>query len=187
MCLFLVKGIQVLKIILLTHQKELTRPSNTGRWVKAVLEERALVIPWDRVNPNPELTQLIASAKVGLLFPELPAQPSLVVGSIDSAERIDTSIRLESDTFSNFDALVIIDSTWQEARKIYNRSPYLKQLKKVSIDSKVESIYQLRRNQLEGGLCTAECAAHILSQVGELESAESIMKCLKEQIAHKMQ
>ena len=179
-----------MKIILLTHKKETTRPTNTGRWVKQVLDDNALVIEWDRVNPNLDLIRLINEAKVGLLFPDITQQNSSAISAVHSS--VTSSVRTVvstsdkvTDAVTDFDALIIIDSTWQEARKIYNRSPYLKVLEKMSIDNSVNSIYQLRRNQREGGLCTAECAAHILFQVGLSQSAEQIMTLLKQQIDDK--
>ncbi|WP_153914265.1 tRNA-uridine aminocarboxypropyltransferase [Shewanella sp. TC10] len=165
-----------MKIILLTHQKEITRPNNTGRWVKQVLDEDAWVIEWDRVKPNEALIELIISSSVGLLFPETEKDKQTENNSGNA------KVAANNKVISDFDALIIIDSTWQEARKIFNRSPYLKTLNKVSINNSEDSIYKLRRNQLEGGLCTAECAAHILKQYGNSSCAEKIMDLLRLQI-----
>ncbi|GIU51211.1 hypothetical protein TUM4249_15090 [Shewanella sp. KT0246] len=147
------------------------------------MDDNALVIEWDRVNPNIDLIRFINEARVGLLFPDTTQQHTLSNSAVHSVTSSVRTSDKETNDVSDFDALIIIDSTWQEARKIYNRSPYLKELKKVSIDSSVGSIYELRRNQLEGGLCTAECAAHILKQCGNLQSAEKIMDLLRLQIS----
>ncbi len=61
---------------------------------------------------------------------------------------------------------IIIDGTWQQAQKIYNRSPYLKALPAVKIPVNKPSAYHLRRNQRAGCLCTAECAIEILKVSG---------------------
>jgi DTW domain-containing protein YfiP len=50
---------------------------------------------------------------------------------------------------------------------MFNQSPYLKELPKVSLVNPPKSIYPLRRNQIEGGLCTAECVALLLDHAGE--------------------
>ncbi|MCL1066433.1 DTW domain-containing protein [Shewanella olleyana] len=168
-----------MKIILLTHQKETTRPNNTGRWVKQVLDEDAWVIEWDRVNPNKALIELITTSRVGLLYPETETETETETENNSGNSKVAGN----NKAVSEFEALIIIDSTWQEARKIYNRSPYLKMLKKVSINNSAESIYKLRRNQREGGLCTAECAAYVLKQCGDLQYAESIMDLLRLQIS----
>jgi DTW domain-containing protein YfiP len=80
---------------------------------------------------------LIAAGKVGLVFPSDDKNISQKVCEI--------SQRLLY--------LVLIDATWQEARKMFNQSPYLKALPKVLLINSPKSIYPLRRNQIEGGLC----------------------------------
>ncbi len=200
-----------MKIVLLTHQKEISRVNNTGRCVTTILKDDALVVVWDRVNPDLQLLNMINTCKVGLLYPdnqqlsdakvpEATVQQSLcqMHTNVEQIKEHRQEHRQEQHQERNqnqnreqqqktnqdkFDALILIDATWQEARKIYNRSDYLKALQKISISSQHESIYQLRRNQVEGGLCTAECAAHILSASGEPQKAEQIMALLVQQIA----
>ncbi|MCJ8269954.1 MAG: DTW domain-containing protein, partial [Psychrosphaera sp.] len=75
---------------------------------------------------------------------------------------------------NNIDHLIILDGTWQEARKIYNKSDYLKQAKWFSFEQSAASRYNLRRNQVAGGLCTAECAIEVLKLKGLDDSAEQL-------------
>jgi DTW domain-containing protein YfiP len=70
--------------------------------------------------------------------------------------------------------LVLIDATWQEARKIYNHSPYLRAAPRVVLEANTASSYRLRRNQPEGGLCTAECVIEILRKQGEDNAADRL-------------
>ena len=79
------------------------------------------------------------------------------------------SIKLEG--INTFSAFVILDATWQEARKMYNRSKYLQQAKKISLQVALPSTYRKRRNQIKGGLSTAECAIQLLKHKGEIEMA----------------
>ncbi|WP_144209630.1 tRNA-uridine aminocarboxypropyltransferase [Shewanella donghaensis] len=185
-----------MKIVLLTHERELIRPTNTGQWVTQSMGELAEVITWQRKLPNEALLKLIATQRVGFVFPDAVDSDAIAVSEVDStplstnavtvSSEKNGSVRMSSDKemtpLIDFDALVIIDATWQEARKIYNRSPYIKQLEKVSLAPKAESLYQLRRNQVEGGLCTAECAIEILNSIGETEQAKSIMSLLMLQL-----
>jgi DTW domain-containing protein YfiP len=76
------------------------------------------------------------------------------------------------DTLSDIEDFLILDGTWQEARKIYNKSPYLQSMKIFSLSSDNESRYNIRRNQKEGGLCTAECVMELLKLKGEDQDAE---------------
>lgn len=144
-----------MNIYLLTHQRELERKTNTGVLVADVLGENCSVFEWSRVNPSKVLLNKIESESVALVYP-----------CEDS--------RALAESCDGFDSFIIIDATWQEAQKIYNHSPYLQQLTKVSIRSNIASIYTLRRNQKEHGLCTAECASEILKSCGFLNKAENI-------------
>jgi DTW domain-containing protein YfiP len=71
--------------------------------------------------------------------------------------------------------VIIIDGTWHEARKIHQRSPYLQRIRRVSLRSAEKSMYTLRRNQKESGLCSAECVVVVLRRVGQVEDAERLL------------
>ncbi len=139
----------IVNIILLTHTREVLRANNTGQLVSKVLGERARVVEWHRKQPDAALLSLIAAGKVGLVFP---------------SDEIVTETHVSS---ASAEYLVLIDATWQEARKMFNQSPYLKTLPRVALQASQASIYPLRRNQIEGGLCTAECVALLLKNAGE--------------------
>ena len=131
-----------LNIFLLTHQRERSKKTNTGSLVVDVLGEKAHIVVWDRVKPDPELLKYIGEGSIALLYPSA-----------------DSQFVSEVSDYQNY---IIIDGTWQEAQKIYNRSPYLKDLPSIEIPVNKPSAYNLRRNQREGCLCTAECAIEIL-------------------------
>ncbi|QBF84234.1 DTW domain-containing protein [Shewanella maritima] len=171
------------EIILLTHSRELMRPSNTGKLVAEVYCD-CLVVEWQRKEPDQNLLARLQTGKYALVYKddrassseehsaENGAEPSEVSRSI---QPITESVAASSVSWQEFAGVVIIDSTWQEARKIYNKSPYLHSLAHVYIASETESSYQLRRNQVDGGLCTAECAAHLLAIVGQQQSSDNIL------------
>ncbi|RYV02017.1 DTW domain-containing protein [Shewanella sp. OPT22] len=143
-----------MNIILLTHEREVSKKTNTGVFVSSALGENARVVVWERKNPDPELLAQIEKSKVALLY---PTEDSEVV----SAE-------------TDFDSYIVLDGTWQEAQKIYNKSSYLKNLPKVKIEASTKSIYQLRRNQKPNGLCTAECVIELLKAKGIVSTAEQL-------------
>ena len=138
-------------IFLLTHSRELNKHTNTGSLVVKALGADCTIIVWDRVSPDLELLHRIENESVVLLYPSAE-------GEVASANE-------------HFDSCIIIDGTWQEAKKIYNKSPYLKHLRKLNITNTKTSIYTLRRNQKEMGLCTAECAAQVLKMKGHFQQA----------------
>ena len=161
-----------MQFILLTHPRERLRITNTGQLVLQVLGERARVIEWHRKQPDPALIAAIDAGLVGLVFPTDDDTPLV---SSNSADNVNASAK---ECTPAFEYLLLIDATWQEARKMYNQSPYLKSLIKVGLQPTHASIYPLRRNQLEGGLCTAECVALLLEQAGEPELAQQLTERL---------
>ncbi|AOS96070.1 DTW domain protein [Microbulbifer aggregans] len=144
-----------MKIYLLTHERELHRPTNTG--AIAITAGASLVrrVIWERKQPDVELKKLVATGSAALVYPAEESDPQ----------------PLDPTAFDNF---ILLDGTWQEARKIFNRTPYLKTAPRVSLQPESSSNYQLRRNQLQGGLCTAECVVELLRVKGYREVAGDI-------------
>ena len=145
-----------MKFTLLTHFKEIGKRSNTGQVVLDVLGSAAEQVRWDRLNPPARLLGEIEAGGVALVYP----------GAAD-----------ESDCdLSGIDQFIIIDGTWHEARKIHQRSPYLRQVRRVCLRPVAKSVYNLRKNQKESGLCTAECVIEILRSTGNIEQAEQLLE-----------
>ena len=146
-----------LKITLLTHFKEIPKKSNTGRLVLDLLGDAAEQICWDRLHPPAGLLEEIASGGVALVYP-----------GVADEEEVD---------LSGITQFIVIDSTWHEARKIHQRSPYLQQVRRVSLKPAGTSRYNLRKNQKASGLCTAECVIEILRATGHAEKADQLEEC----------
>ncbi|MCK4839839.1 MAG: DTW domain-containing protein [Desulfobulbaceae bacterium] len=145
-----------MKIYLLTHERELKKQTNSGRIVKECLGGRAEIVVWKRTEPNKELIDLIDHDEIALLYPEVKDGPE--------------------KSCPDFDNFLILDATWQEARKIYNRSPYLQKAPKVSLSINEPSRYKLRRNQIVAGLSTAECAIELLRQKDQTSLADGLSR-----------
>lgn len=131
-----------MQLVLLTHQRELLRETNTGVLVLDTLDDKAEKIVWERTAPNRALLEMIEQKKTALLYPS------------------DDSVALTPT--SEFENYIVLDGTWQEAKKIYNQTPSLQALPAVRIQTDTKSLYTLRRNQKEEGLCTAEIAIEVL-------------------------
>jgi len=142
-----------MKIFLLTHERELLRLSNTGVLAQSVAPEIVERIIWARNTPDPALLSAINNENTVLLYP------------VDDADNA---------PIESFENIILLDATWQEARKMFNKSPYLKNLPRAHIKPRQVSQYQLRRNQPEGGLCTAECVVEILIARNQLDIAECL-------------
>ncbi|BBB26340.1 conserved hypothetical protein [Amphritea japonica ATCC BAA-1530] len=128
-----------------------------------MLGENASVVIWERKNPDSGIMEAIEKGKVALLYPT------------DDSK----AVSAECD----FESYIVIDGTWQEAQKIYNKSPYLKDLPKVKIETSIESIYKLRRNQRPNCLCTAESVIELHKAKGFAETADELQLKLIEFVA----
>lgn len=151
-----------LKFILLTHSRELAKSSNTGQLALDHPLIQAKRVVWSRTEPDQGVLSLIEQGKVCLAWPNDPAG--------------DGDRPVASGDLCPY--CIIIDATWQEARKIYNRSAYLKDLPRLTVQPSAPSRYTLRRNQTEGGLSTAECIAALLDARGQSEAASSLLEAL---------
>lgn len=148
-----------MKIILLTHQRELNRKTNTGALALRHCGDIVERLLWARRSPAASLVQAIERGEVALVYP--------------SAEAADAQPE-------DFAQLILIDATWQEARKIYNHSPYLQAAPKITLTPNHRSGYRLRRNQRDGCLCTAECVIEILRRHGEKSAADRLQLAFKQ-------
>ena len=145
-----------MKFTLLTHSKELGKPSNTGRLVIEVLGNSTEQVRWDRITPPARLVKEIEAGGVALIYP----------GPADET----------GADLAGIGHVILIDSTWHEARKIHQKSPYLQQVRRVSLKPAAKSVYNLRKNQKESGLCTAECVIEILRSTGNIADAERLQE-----------
>jgi DTW domain-containing protein len=143
-----------MKFTLLTHFKEFEKRSNTGRLVLDVLGDAAEQVRWDRMNPPAGLMEEIEAGGVALVYPGAASE--------------------NDGDLTGISHFVIIDGTWHEARKIHQRSPYLLKLRRVCLKPAGTSLYNLRKNQKEACLCTAECVIEILRSQGWIEEAERL-------------
>lgn len=144
----------VMKFTLLTHSKELDKPSNTGRLVLEILGDSAEQILWDRLVPPAGLVEEIEAGGVALLYPGTSDEPA--------------------GDFTGIRQVILIDGTWNESRRIHQRSPYLQKVRRICLKPAAKSIYNLRKNQKESGLCTVECVMEILRSIGNSADAERL-------------
>lgn len=125
-----------MNIILLTHEKELLRKNGTGQLVKNKISDSTEIIRWKRKEPSSLIENDLNSKNTLLVYP----------GGDDE----------NCTDFKHIENFILLDGTWQEANKIYNKSPYLKRFKKFSFSCSYKSTYNLRKNQKLSGLCTIE-------------------------------
>lgn len=170
-------------LYLLCHATETSRASNTGQLVAAALNAvmgtkwRVHTVLWSRVAPDPVLLTDIARQSLVLLYPS--AQATLVQLSREPQQGAGEPASPVSKPPLPA-GFILLDATWQQARKMYNQSPYLQQLPHWHGQADYQSVFRLRRNQRAGGWCTAETVALLWQYCGALTEAEQLWQLFEQ-------
>lgn len=160
-----------LHLALLTHDKEFTRPTNTGHWLEKSLPH-CQRYRWSRVEPPADLLHQIQQGSV-VPYVLFPSEQSVALSPKSHAASSPTQAPSRPSLF------IVLDGTWQEARKMWRQSPCLQALNQVHLAPSRDSIYQLRRNQAAGNLCTLEVGCELLHLIGETQSATDLLQFLQ--------
>ena len=148
-------------LVLLTHENELSRDTNTGKLLQQSLQQCQSFV-WQRKTPPAELMALLEdkTRQPFLLFP--------------SDQSIECQQAVMTKAMSRKPLFIILDGTWQEAKKMLNKSVWLQAIPQAHLNITSESSYTLRRNQDSGHLCTCEVGVELLKALGEDEQAQQI-------------
>ena len=151
------------RIVLLQHANEPSRPTGTGKLLahdSLAPHLRFEQWSWAGRADNDEIERQVAQLD----------RPTLLWTSSNSDDEAAATPTADAD-------YIIIDATWQEARKMFRKLECLQALPRVAIDSGGPSSYKLRADfgwrerfgfsaDAPEPLCTAEAAAGILEQQG---------------------
>ncbi|OAN16932.1 DTW domain-containing protein [Photobacterium jeanii] len=155
--------------VLLTHPNEYHKATNTG-----VLMARTLPHcrreQWERTNPPASLLEQIADPRFApwLLFPADDQHPAIPFTAPTPSKAAD------SESTTPIPLFILLDATWQEARKMVRKSPWLAELPRLSLTVTQHSNYQLRRNQTAGNLCTCETGIALLELLEQPQQASQL-------------
>ena len=100
-----------------------------------------------------------------VVFPGEYAAPARVVHAVQPAR---DGARAKRPLF------ILLDATWNEARKMFRKSPYLDHLPVLGLQPEQVSRYLLRRSRRDDHFCTSEVAALCLGLAGEDLAAETL-------------
>ncbi|GEA51215.1 DTW domain-containing protein [Vibrio inusitatus NBRC 102082] len=147
---------------LLCHPNELKRETNTGKillWSLPGVKQ----FEWNRKEPPTDLLALIEKhPKPMLLFPNEHSYP-IEQNTADKEPRL----------------YIVLDATWQEAKKMWRQSPWLQALSQGHLQPSNHSNYSLRRNQNEGNLCTCEVGVELMKLEGLNKQSEELNRFLQ--------
>ncbi|MDN3640886.1 tRNA-uridine aminocarboxypropyltransferase [Simiduia curdlanivorans] len=161
-----------MNIVLLCHERELLKPSNTGQLLHQCSGICARSVTWARKAPDLELLEAIAASRAYLVYPLLGASGQKL-RCLEESEQRNTDNKLSVLLVEN-PVIVLIDATWQQAQKMFNQSPYLQHIPRLELSRERPSLFRLRRNQKKAGLCTVECAIELLRLCGERSVADQL-------------
>ncbi|WP_281645216.1 tRNA-uridine aminocarboxypropyltransferase [Parendozoicomonas sp. Alg238-R29] len=147
---------------LLMHYNEQYKPTNTGRLLLSSVGGGRTI--WQRKEPDFRLLHLLARSD---RYPILVYPQSLAPHNpVASASEVKEQQRKGREP-----VFILLDSTWQQSRKMYNHSSYLHTLPVLGITPSSPSRYRLRRAQKDNHLCTAEVGAECLAWLEEHKAA----------------
>ena len=168
-------------VCLLMSDIEPLKPSNTG-WLIADIVADTFAFGWKRTETDPALLTLLADSQWQpyVVFPGEYAAPERVVHAVERSERT-AAMPGKRPLF------ILLDGTWSEARKMFNRSPCLATLPVLSLEPQRSSLYKLRRSRRDDHFCTSEVAALCLELAGEVHAAEVLAAYLEVFTHHYLQ
>ncbi len=155
-----------LSLILLTHSLEIEKHTNTGRLLEACLPECHLWL-WQRTEFERQWAEFTRSSSrlPVLLFPESNSSSAINPITSNMSQSLPA---LEQTTF------ILIDATWQQARKMLRQSPSLSDCQRLPLQSSSPSRYHLRKHQQPGNLSTVETGCELLKLMGLEQDAQLI-------------
>lgn len=155
-------------VCLIMFDIEPIKPTNTG-WLIADVVADTFAFGWARTSVDPALLTLLADPQWQpyVVFPAEFVLPERVVTRVQADAN-------PGEATGKRPLFVLLDATWQEARKMFRKSPFLNHLPVLSIQPEQLSRYRLRRSQCDTHLCTAEVAALCLELAGEPHAAATL-------------
>ena len=149
-------------VCLLMADIEPLKPTNTG-WLIADVVPDTFAFGWARTETDPALLALLADPQWQpvVVFPGEYAVPGRVVDTVACRD-------------GRRPLFILLDATWNEARKMFRKSPYLDSFPVLSLRPEQVSQYVLRRSRRDDHFCTSEVAALCLDLAGDARAARTL-------------
>jgi len=148
-------------VVLVTHVREMGKPTNTGRLALACIEGARLL---ERGRPDVALSAIPCDPESQTLL-LYPAPGAISLDAWKAARPSDP----------NRVTLVVPDGTWRQTKRVRYRIPGLAQVPAVSLPAGLPSRYRLRNAGSSQRLATLEAIAHALRILDGPEIAERLL------------
>ena len=173
---FLANGIKSPHILLIVHNKEISKWSNTGQILMRVTpREQCSLLIWNGRNDAKLIDDAIHDLRAAHF------NPILVWPDDGSSTPSPQHEKADARSY------ILLDGTWQQAQDMFRKGPAsLHSLPRLSLSPTALSSYRLRRNYgykerfgtNQGLLCTAEAGAELLVHAGADELAAIVLAAL---------
>ncbi|AWB67252.1 DTW domain-containing protein [Saccharobesus litoralis] len=153
--------------VVLLHRNEILKPTNTGRLISDLFYDNTVCFEWSRTEPDPQLLQLLQdpTRHVMILYPEEQNNDRTVFTDLTLVRQQYSDKRL---------TIVVLDGTWKQARRMMTLSHWLKCVPVLSLQLNQLGQYGLRKPLIEGQLATAEAAACVACEAGQVEQGQAL-------------
>lgn len=159
--------------LLIMHDAEVLKPSNTARLIADVVPE-TYAFQWSRTEPDPDMLALILDKRYQpiVIFPKQYADEQHLVYENELPNKL---VKEKVPLF------IMLDGSWREAKKMFRKSPYLRHLPMLSIaidvpQQQLENGQYVRESNVDNQLATAQVAAYILGINGENNAQNHLIK-----------
>ena len=146
------------EFLILRHIYEAERPSNTGRLV-ALAMPNSRIIPCGggtRIGLSPVDDEFLRVPRTWLLWPD------------------GTGTQPDMSDLATPDRVVVIDATWQQARRLYSNMPVLRTLPRLVLPEPTRSRDRLREQHRSDGMSTIEAVAAAVAKIEGAETARPL-------------
>ncbi len=154
--------------LLLMYDTEVLKPSNTGKLIADLIPDTHAFL-WSRTEIDQALVDVIEDTQY---------QPFIIFPAEYAGENQQVCHQQIERLPGKKPLFILLDGSWREARKMFNKSPYLQGLPVLSIDpqqliaSDYLPKYQIRNSARNNQLATAEVAALVLAVLGESSNSQ---------------
>jgi DTW domain-containing protein len=150
--------------LILRHIYEAQRPSNTGRLI-ALAMPNSRIIPCGggtRIGLSPIDDEFLRVPGTWLLWPD------------------GTGTQPDMSGLTPPDRLVVIDATWQQARRLYRSMPVLWTLPRLALPAPIRLRDRMREQHRSDGMSTLEAVAAAVAKIEGDEAARPLEKLYDE-------
>jgi tRNA-uridine aminocarboxypropyltransferase len=154
-------------VLVLQHPRERREPLATAAITVAALRHSALVVGLSWPNLARALGRAVDPKRWAVLYLG-SVRPAALASTqeVIALDRSGAAIAAQPAARGEIDGIVVLDGTWQEAKTLWWRNPWLLKLRRLVLNPTAPSRYgRIRREPRQEALATLEAVALVLRQL----------------------